>query len=113
MSPLARQALVSFFAILVVVQIYPGMTATGWLPQVLAAFVLTGINLLVRPLLLILTLPITILTLGLFFLVINAICLRITDWLVPGFEVGSAFIGALLISLTSMVINRLVLNNGR
>ena len=44
---------------------------------------------------------------------INAICLRITDWLVPGFEVGSAFIGALLISLTSMVINRLVLNDGR
>ena len=49
-----------------VVQIYPGMSATGWLPQVIAALVLTGINLLVRPLLLILTLPITILTLGLF-----------------------------------------------
>jgi putative membrane protein len=113
MNPLARQALVTFFSILVVVQLYPGVSATGWLPQLLAAFVLTGINLLVRPLLLILTLPITILSLGLFFLVINAICLRLTDWLVPGFDVGSAFIGSLLISIVSMIINRLVLSDRR
>lgn len=111
MNPLARQALVTFFAILVVVQLYPGMSASGWLPQALAAFVLTGINLLVKPLLLVLTLPITVLSLGLFLLVINAICLRLTDWLVPGFEVGSALIGSLLISLVSMVINRLVLSD--
>ena len=113
MSPLGRQALVTFFAVLVVVQIYSGMTAQGWLPQVAAALVLTGINLLVRPVLLVLTLPINILSLGLFTLVVNALCLRMTDWLVNGFEVRSASIGALLPSLTTLVINQLVLGPRR
>jgi len=66
--------------------------------------VLGIVNALIRPLLVFLTLPITILTLGLFLLVINALLLKLAAALVPGFRVrgfGAAFLGALLLSVFS------------
>jgi putative membrane protein len=66
------------------------------------------VNALVRPVLFILTLPLTLLTLGLFIVVVNAACLALTAWLVPGFHVAGfwwAIAGALLISVVSWMLN--------
>ena len=73
---------------------------------VLAALVLGICNALVRPVLLLLTLPITVLTLGLFLLVINAAVIGLTAWLVPGFAIAGfvpALIGSLIVSLTGWI----------
>jgi putative membrane protein len=73
----------------------------------IAAFVLGLVNALVRPLLTILTLPITIITLGLFYLVVNGLAFGLAASLVPGFDLdgfGSAVLGALLVSLVSWVL---------
>lgn len=76
----------------------------AWL--VVAAVVLGVLNAVVRPLAVILTLPITVVTLGLFLLVLNAGMLALAAWLLPGFHVAGfwpAFFGALLVSLVSWI----------
>lgn len=73
---------------------------------VLAALVLGVCNALVRPVLLILTLPITVVTLGLFLLVVNAAVVGLTAWLVPGFTIAGfvpALIGSLIVSITGWI----------
>jgi putative membrane protein len=73
---------------------------------VLAALVLGICNALVRPVLLILTLPITVLTLGLFLLVVNAAVIGLTAWLVPGFTIAGfvpALIGSVIVSITGWI----------
>jgi putative membrane protein len=89
-------------AILLTANIVPGIRVTGWGPALLAAVVLGILDVLVKPLLVILTLPLTILTLGLFLFAVNAIVLNLCGFLVPGFEVRgfwASIIGALLISV--------------
>jgi putative membrane protein len=69
----------------------------------IAALLLGVTNAIIRPILVILTLPITLVTLGLFLLVINALMIEFVAWLMPGFYLagfGSAFWGALLVSIT-------------
>jgi putative membrane protein len=71
-----------------------------------SALVLGLVNALVRPLVILLTLPATLLSLGLFLLVINAAMLGLAAWIVPGLHVagfGSALLGAIIISLVSMI----------
>lgn len=88
----------------VVARIVPGVEVDGVGHALVAGLVLGVINALVKPLLVILTLPITILTLGLFLLVINALLLRLAAALVPGFRVDGflpALLGALLLSIFS------------
>jgi putative membrane protein len=66
------------------------------------------VNAIVPPLLIVLTLPFTLLTLGLFIFIVNAICLGIVAWLVPGFSITgfwAAFFGALVISIVSWLLN--------
>lgn len=78
--------------------------STGWLLG--AAVVLGVINAVVRPLALILTLPITVVTLGFFLLVLNAAMLALAGWLLPGFHIDSfwaAFWGAIVVSLVSAI----------
>ena len=73
---------------------------------VLAALVLGICNALVRPVLLILTLPITVLTLGLFLLVVNAAVIALVAWLVPGFTIAGfvpALLGSLVVSVTGWI----------
>ena len=73
---------------------------------VLAALVLGVCNALVRPVLLILTLPITVLTLGLFLLVVNAAVVALVAWLVPGFTIAGfvpALLGSLVVSVTGWI----------
>jgi len=75
-----------------------------------AALVLGLLNTLVKPLLFIITLPLTVVTLGLFLLVLNAIMLELTAWLVPGFRIDSfgwAIVGAIVLTLVSLVTNRI------
>jgi putative membrane protein len=98
-------------AILIVAWMLDGITVRDTLTGVIAGFVLALVNAIIKPILVILTLPLTILTLGLFYFVVNAICLAIAAWIVPGFEIDgilTTIIGALLISLFAWVINGLL-----
>jgi putative membrane protein len=83
---------------------------------ILAAGILGVVNAIIRPLVLLLTLPINLLTLGLFTLVINAAMLQLVASIVPGFTIetfGAAFWGALLISLISWLLNIFIGADGR
>ena len=98
-------------AILIVAWMLDGIAVRDTLTGVIAGLVLALVNAIVKPILVILTLPLTILTLGLFYFVVNAICLAIAAWIVPGFEIDgilTTIIGALLISLFAWVINGLL-----
>lgn len=91
-------------AIWVTAQVVSGVTIASWGALALAAVVLAVVNAVVRPILVIVTLPITVLTLGLFYLVINGAAFGLAAWMVPGFHVASwmsAILGALLTSLLS------------
>ena len=89
----------------------PGIRITGPLSALLAGVILGFVNAIVRPVLFFLTLPLTLLTLGLFIFVLNAICFGLTAFLVPGFTIDgffSAVFGALLVSVVSWILNGLV-----
>lgn len=95
-------------ALLLVAQLYRGVVVTTFGEALLAAFVIGLFNTLVRPLLVLLTLPITLLTLGLFLFVINALMFWWAASLLDGFHVagfGAALIGSLLYSLCGIVID--------
>lgn len=98
-------------ALLVVAHVYPGVAVVSFGAALLAAFVIGLLNTLVRPLLVILTLPVTVLTLGLFLIVINALLFWGASGLLGGFAVrgfGAALIGSVIYSLLGLVIDRLV-----
>ena len=81
-----------------------------FLTLAIAALVLGLLNAIVRPILFVLTLPLTIVTLGLFLIVLNAIMLEITAAIVPGFFIdgfGWAVIGAIVLAVVSLVTNRI------
>jgi putative membrane protein len=87
-------------------RLLPGFKVDGWGPALFAAIVLAAVNTVLKPILFVLTLPFTILTLGLFLLVLNAICLWITSLLVPGFAIrdsGTAFLASLILAAVGMV----------
>ncbi len=101
MSLLAHWLIVAA-SILVTAQIVPGIRVEGWGAAFVAAFVLGALNIFLKPLLILLTLPLTILTLGLFLLVVNALVLMAVGKLSSGFRVEGflpAFAGSILISL--------------
>lgn len=103
-------------ALWVAAQLVPRFVITGVTPLIFAALVLGLINAIVRPVLVILTLPLTLVTLGLFLFILNAFCLWLTSRLVPGFEVqtfGSALLGALVISVASWLLTAFVSDAGR
>ncbi len=83
---------------------------------IVAACILGVVNAVIRPVVLVLTLPINLLTLGLFTLVVNAAMLMLVSALVPGFVIESfrsAFFGAIVISLISWGVNIFVSNSGK
>ena len=95
-------------SLILIAWIVPGITVTGFNIALLAAAVIGLINAVIKPLLILLTLPINILTLGLFTLVINAIVFLLAAKLVSGFQIDgfwAAFIGAFIFSLLSVVIS--------
>jgi putative membrane protein len=97
-------------------QLLPGIVITGTSALVVSALLLGFVNALIRPIIFILTLPLTIMTLGLFILIVNGISLGLVAWLVPGFHVAglwSATLGAVIVSLTSWVASHFVGGSGR
>jgi putative membrane protein len=98
-------------ALLFVANVYSGVAIVGFGAAMLAAFVLGLLNTLVRPLLVLLTLPVTVLTLGLFLFVINAAMFWSAARLLDGFAVrdfSAALIGSLIYSVCGLVIDRAV-----
>lgn len=100
---LLSQWIISTLAILIVAYVVPGVTVTV-MGALIAAVVLGALNLFIRPVLFILTLPVTVVTLGLFSLVINAFLVMLTAKLVDGFSVNG-FWTAILFALALMVVN--------
>ena len=93
-----------------------GIHISGFFSAFFAAAILGILNTLFRPLLLILTLPINILTFGLFTFIINALMLKMASGVIPGFEVHgfwTAVFGALIISIISWLLNSFVSDRGR
>ena len=98
-------------ALLAVAYLFPGVQIQDWKAAAVAALVLGLVNALIKPILVILTLPVTILTLGLFLLVINALLFWAVASFVDGFNVGgfgAAFVGALLYSVISWLLSLLI-----
>ncbi len=98
-------------ALLLVAHLYPGVQVASFTSALIAALVLGLLNTLVRPLLVLLTLPVTVLTLGLFLFVINALMFWAAAEVLKGLSVagfGAALVGSLLYSLCGMVIDAAV-----
>lgn len=96
--------LVSALAIIVTAYLLPGVQVSGFLSAIVTALALGLVNIFVRPLLVVLTLPINILSLGLFTLVINALLIMLVSAIVPGFKVNG-FLWALAFSVVLTVVN--------
>src|SRR5580765_288041 len=95
-------------ALLLVAHLYPGVSVTTFGTAMIAALVLGLLNTLLRPILVLLTLPVTLLTLGLFLFVINALMFYFAASMLDGFHVngfGAALIGSLIYSLCGLVID--------
>lgn len=103
-------------AIGVAAWLLPGLRLAGPGTALLAGALLGFVNALVRPVLLVLTLPFTLVTLGLFIFVVNAICLWMTAAIVPGFGIDgfwSALFGALVVSVVSWLLNGVMFTDDR
>ena len=95
-------------ALLLVANLYPGVQVASFTSAMIAALVLGLLNALLRPILVLLTLPVTVLTLGLFLFVINALMFYFAASLLDGFNVNgfvAALVGSLLYSLCGLVID--------
>ncbi len=101
--------IVSAVVIFVIANLLPGVHIASFTTALVAAVVLGIINAVIKPVLVILTLPINILTLGLFTLVINAFLILIASYIVPGFKVDG-FIWALIFGIVLSIVNSLVHN---
>jgi putative membrane protein len=96
--------LVYAILLLVVAKIVPGIEIDGFGTAIVAGLVMGVVNALIKPIIVFLSLPFVILTLGIFLLVINALLLKLAAAIVPGFRIkgfGSALLGALLLSIFS------------
>jgi putative membrane protein len=96
--------------------IVPGVSIAGFGTLILAALLMGFVNAFVRPIIVLLTLPITILTLGLFLLVVNATMFGLVAWILPGFDVRdslSAFLGWLIVSIVSWLASSYIGPRGR
>jgi putative membrane protein len=110
------RVLVNILAIILAASIVPGIRLDGVLSAVAAGVLLGLVNAFVRPVLLILTLPITLVTLGLFLFVLNGFCFWLVASLVRGFHVagfGSALLGALVVGVVSWVVTALISDSGK
>jgi putative membrane protein len=102
--------LVNTIALFIVVTVVPHFHYRSIVTLAIAALVLGLLNAIVRPVLFVLTLPLTIVTLGLFLLVLNGMVLELVAWVVPGFRIDSfgwAVVGALLLTVISFFTSRI------
>ena len=99
--------LLTAIAVIILAKILPGVGVESYGTAILVAIVLSLLNFIVKPLLIILTLPVTILTLGLFLLIINALIILIADSLVDGFMVENIWWALLFSLLLSFVLHKI------
>ncbi|MBV9349520.1 MAG: phage holin family protein [Patescibacteria group bacterium] len=101
----------SVLAILAAAYFVPGVTVSNFFAALLIAIVLGVLNVTVKPLITLLTLPFTLLTLGLFTFVINGLILWLAAAFVPGFSVAGfipAFLGALVIAVVNWILHKFI-----
>ena len=92
-------------------ELLPGMHVRGFGSALVVALVLGFLNAIVRPVLVVLTLPITVVTLGLFLIVVNAAVLGLAAWLLPGFAIagfGTAVIATVVLTIFAWAVNALL-----
>jgi putative membrane protein len=102
MLPMLIQWFVMSLILLLIAKLLPGIVIQDMGIALMSALVLGAINVLIRPLVMLLALPLNILTLGLFAFIINALMFALAAWIVPGFEVSNfmtALLGSLLLAL--------------
>ncbi len=99
--------LVNGLAVLITSYLLPGVTVSGMLGAVIVAAVLALLDAILKPIMIVLTLPVTVLSLGLFLLVINALVILLASRLVPGFRVDG-FWWALLFSIILAIVSSLL-----
>ncbi len=108
---LLTRLLLTTLTLLVVANYVPGINVDGFYPALIAAIMLGLLNLIIRPILIILTLPVTIITVGLFVLVINASLFWFAASFIDGFSVAGfwpAFFGSIIVSIVSTIGNRYI-----
>lgn len=106
--------LVTAVAVLIAANLLPGVKVDAFTTSLLVALVLAFMNSIVKPILTILTIPITLFTMGFFLLVINAVIILMTDKLVDGFEVSGfwwALLFSFILSITTSILNMLLGNS--
>jgi putative membrane protein len=102
--------LITATAAIIAAYFLPGVTLDGLVSALIVGLILSLLNAVVKPVLIVLTIPITILTLGLFLLIINALLVRVTDYFVEGFAVsgwGTAILFALIVSVVTYILDAL------
>lgn len=103
--------LVATVSLVITASIVPGVVISGFQSAAVAAIIMGLVNAVVKPILTILTLPLTIVTLGLFLLVVNAICLSLVGYFTPGVQIDGfwpAVFGAIVLSVVSSLIGSFV-----
>jgi putative membrane protein len=103
--------IISALSLMIVAYIFPGIQLQGMGAALIAPIVIGLINATIGLIVKIITLPLTILTLGIFWLIVNALMLQLAAALVPGFYVAdfwSAFFGAIVLSIVSMILRSFV-----
>ncbi len=103
------RTIITAFAIVLVAELVPGISVSSVYSAIFAALLLALLNAVVRPVFVLLTFPITILTLGLFIFFINAWLFLAVDYFIDGFTVDGfwpAFLGSLIVSIVSSVANK-------
>lgn len=98
------QLVISAALLMLVAYCVPGVHVSSFFSALFAALLFGIVNGILRPILVILTLPVTILTLGLFLFVVNALMMMVVAWLVPGFHIDN-FVAALLGSILLTILN--------
>lgn len=101
---------VNVITLLILARFLPGFTITEWQNAIIAVLIIGLINITIKPILKLLTLPITLITLGLFSWVINALMLLLAAYLTPGFRIDgflTALIASLLLSVITSVLNQI------
>ena len=110
------RVLINTLALYLASLLIPGIELTGLGPALLAGLVLGLVNAVIRPVLLFLTLPLTLLTLGLFILVLNGLLLQLVAWLVGGFTVAGfwpAVFGAIVVGVVSWLLTAFLSDRGQ
>lgn len=108
---LLAKLLITMVALLITAYILPGMSVNGLFAGFVAALILGIVNIIVKPVFIIFTLPLTLLTMGLFLLVINGLMLWLVAGIVPGFMITgfwTAVFGSILLSIVTWFLNQIL-----